>query len=238
MLANDIQVDGRSGAEAFITTVDRQLAEIDSGEVWDYRVWLKLRRVEERARALGLLMETLLTGPCRLKRVRVWRSLPDGYWIGGRRRPKLYCIGSLTTHDATLAGAPQRDAYVNAVGFGDDPYCRYLVHRSSHDQMAKRQRPAMFGTQDSNWRMLHKDPDGSWIVAPLVYKGNLVGALAADSHCYQGSSNPKALVLSEDEEAFQVCAVDVVADILRFLVPLWPLPEREDLRMFPNVPLQ
>jgi hypothetical protein len=65
---------------------------------------------------------------------------------------------------------------------------------------------------------------GSSIVAPLVHHNQLVGCIAADSHVYTAQGS-KDQAVPQDQLIFQLRAVDVIADIARFLVKGWPGPD-------------
>ena len=77
----------------------------------------------------------------------------------------------------------------------------------------------MFAKPDINTDLLEKDPNGKWIVGPVVFRRNesnnaqLLGYISADNHIMKNGM-PKEKILTEKEDAFQRYAVDLISDLL------------------------
>jgi hypothetical protein len=83
----------------------------------------------------------------------------------------------------------------------------------------------MFGKRDENWDDLDKDPDGSWIVGPVVYRKDrsLLGFVSCDTHIPRSKSVPgegrtREVRVPENQSQFQRLCVDLVTNLLSVLV--------------------
>jgi hypothetical protein len=236
LLANDIShgADSDGAAEALIEEMNRRLAEVDGGEMWNKEFLLRLRDPGFRKQVLGTLMKSLLHSSTGLTRIRVWRriaSASPAQYSASPRPLAFYCVGSLSSEAARNPGVSERDHFTGCVAYADDPYCDYVIKRSVHDKTARLQHPEMFGNLDSHWDVLERAPGASWMVAPLLQKDKLVGALAADSHIWTAGALAERPV-RDKQRTFQLRAVDLVADVARFVVQFWSdTPPPDHLRM-------
>ncbi|HEY3740571.1 MAG TPA: hypothetical protein VGL53_12040 [Bryobacteraceae bacterium] len=76
------------------------------------------------------------------------------------------------------------------------------------------------GQRDKNYKRLDKDPNGSWVVAPLIhpkYPDRLVGFISTDNHVWSTAAVKDQPAVGETF-VFQLHALNVVADIARFVV--------------------
>jgi hypothetical protein len=218
LLADDISTRGRSRAERFLDRLSAALNELDEGRVWR-KPQLHSRSFRERAR--GVLLRAAISPESGLKRVRLWRGRR---WIRTPTRRiarEFVCVESLTTPDAISPPKPRRDGYAGVVSNANDVYCRYTSSRYFHDPFARWQHPAMLGTPDRNSGALDKDPDGSWIVAPIVRGQTLVGYVSADCHM-PGPDGPKDQPAGTREIAFRCRVMDLIADLFGYVLPNAP----------------
>lgn len=224
LIANDVPLNGHSRAEAFLRFISDECAPIDDGkaptlnELWDPCFQKNITHV---------LLRSLLQPFCGLLRVRLW------VFIGPRTQHPFECIRTITVaDDAATLHKPEIDAYVGAKGNADDPYVKYTLARFATDPYARHQHKSMFGREDPNCKQLDKDPDGSWIVGPIVRQRRstgvniLRGFVSADTHRpVRGSDG--AMEIKEERvdtalQTFQKYAVDIVTDLLAYVMPLYP----------------
>ena len=123
------------------------------------------------------------------------------------------------------------DDYIGIETDSNDICCRYTVDRSTESPYAQFQHVELFGKADENAEQLHKDPEGEWLVAPIVlrryrpahcdqvHQNEIVGFLSADNHSMR-QGKPKANDVSEEVGEFQRCALDLIADLLSPIVAL------------------
>ncbi|MBK7929054.1 MAG: hypothetical protein IPJ98_16730 [Bryobacterales bacterium] len=229
-VANDRFGTEELSAEHFLDKLVSSLEPIDHGKVWSPA---DLKDAQFRRGILSGLLAALVSEGTGLKRVRVWRTSvfqptgPDGT----RKQPSEFrCVRSLTEKSYTSQGKPDSDAYVGMKADAADIYCRYTIGRFSHDPYARWQHPAMFGKPDFNHNMLDKDPQGAWIVAPIVREisgeNMLYGFISADNHSpavYESGKRvkePKQHGAPDFREVAQQCRImSIVADLASFVLP-------------------
>lgn len=91
-------------------------------------------------------------------RIRLWLRQPG--------LPDYHCVAA--SHAPGYDHAPV-SAILGTPSSKDDIYFRYTQRRAPTDPYARLQYPAIFGNQrDDNASALQKDPDGCWIVGPIV----------------------------------------------------------------------
>lgn len=214
LLANDIFRPGAPRVESFLNGLYAKLEPIDEGEVWTRE---RLKNPEFCERIFDALLEAAIQPECGLKRVRVWRAGDQAI----TEEPKSFRIVKwLTTPDIT-GQEPKR--YVTGELFSaDSVYTRYTISRYRHDPFARWQHPAMFGEADPRATDLDKDPQGSWIVAPIVKtikgKPHLTGFVSADMHV-PTPNGPKDQRTDDPREiALQCRALDVISDLAQYVM--------------------
>jgi hypothetical protein len=215
LLANDIYDRERSPgsqgtpAERFLERLDHDLRSIDHNVIWS----AKLGDPAFRDKILEALTEAVVEAQCGLARARVWAAFGTGVSPTG-----FECIDSFTSERATVKGKPRRAAYVACRADADDVYCRYTIARYRQDPFARWQHPAMFGQNDRNAGLLDKDPDGSWIVAPIVRRNELRGFISADNHQPTPNGPKEKLKATPREVAFQCRVLDLVSYLAQFVI--------------------
>lgn len=207
----DIQLEKRRSYKLFRVT-NRILKEVDKDKNWEEQ---NLKDNVFREELIKRLLKTLTHSACGLARVRMWQFLKkDGEDI-------FRCTHSYTILKATLEGKDQENAYVGIETNALDPYCKYTIARYSENPFALHQHSSMFGQLDENCQKLDKDPNGSWIVGPIVSRhGRLLGFIAADNH-YPANDEinndiipSKEKYINETDSTFQRLVVDVISDLL------------------------
>jgi hypothetical protein len=216
LLANDISDRGETLAEQFVKGLCDKLRVIDQGCVWRRR---HIRQKTFRDSVRDALMDAVVSSEIGLLRVRIWQATGWKQGSTPRQAKQFTCVGSLTHPDATAKGKDPRNAYNGVIASADDEYCRYTTSRFSHDPFAKWHDPLMFNKADSNAAALDKDPQGSWIVAPIVRGDRILGFLSADAHAPGDRGPIERHKASPRETAFQCRALDIVADLARYLLP-------------------
>jgi hypothetical protein len=213
LLANDTFQSGGSRAESFLNGMYGKLEKIDFGKVW---VKENLQEPEFCSKILDALLQSALLPEVGLKRVRIW--VPD---LGEHGEPVAFRVFKWMTTD-DIQDQPE-DRYVTGEKFpADDVYTRYTISRYHHDPFAKWQHPAMFPERDARVKDLDKDPDGSWIVAPIVkvrrQHTELMGFLSADMHV-PTDKGPKDQRSDDPREiAFQSRVLDVISDLAQYVL--------------------
>jgi NAD-dependent SIR2 family protein deacetylase len=235
VLANDIYGSEPPRAEQFLDELYSLLQNVDNGEIWMRE---RLKDVSFREAILGALMKSAIHRSCGLRRIRVWRrtefalSSELGRAVQTPRRDRraklatslkegYVCVDSLTTPGpSTVTGQPERGFYTNCTTIADDVYCRYTKARFAHDPYAQWQHPQMFGQKDRNSAMLDKDPEGSWIVAPVVMGRQLLGFLSSDSHEIT-PQGPKDKRGSDSREIILQCRMmDLLSDLAKHVLAI------------------
>jgi GAF domain-containing protein len=142
----------------YLSHLSEQLASIDGGAPWNID---ELRKNHTRRQQLiKVLLESLIHESVGLYRVRLWRH--------ANSTGTFELMAS-----ANLKQWPKEKEWNEYVGKAttdsSDPFCRYTLERYAYDPYARHQDRAMFNQEaDKNVDVLRKDPDGSWIVAPIV----------------------------------------------------------------------
>lgn len=217
LIANDPYLVDEKGhheslAKRFLREFDQVMEPIDEGKPWfPKRVGDPVFRV----RAINALMLLLLHECVGLGRIRLWAWNPQ---TSGFR-----CIRSITLPSHTTPGKNPENAYVGVEGNPTDTYVSYTVSRFAGDPYARVQHHTMFNGHDSNDKALDKDPNGSWLVAPIVDPNpevrRLLGYLSADSHLYDSAHGaPREAPVDSRTSRFQRYAMDVVSSLLAYLL--------------------
>jgi hypothetical protein len=190
--------------ERLMRFVNDRLARVDRN-----RPWTKEMREDPvfRQQIIRALLDSLLHPSCGLARVRLWRQDDDA------QSGSYVITDSLTLREATSAKKRRVNAYVGTECHESDVFCQYTIGRAKVEPLAVWQNSSMFGVVDRNTVELDKDPEGSWIVGPIVARKRLLGFVSADTH-YRG----KERRWDEDTRVFQCRAVDVITDILASLL--------------------
>lgn len=189
----------------------------------DRKAWNQAVKDPHRRREMIYGLMDCLTDPsCRLARIRLWKTTDSDLNSKSRH---FEIIHSLTIDKATYPGLAHRDAaaYIGLTTDNKDPYCRYTLNRAPENPHAVFQHTSMFGAPDQNCDLLHKDRNGSWLVAPIVYEKRVIGFISADNHYPHPPKGGKAggkmemreKKFSDREAAFQRLALDLVADLLQ-----------------------
>lgn len=220
LLANDLYGPNASRASQLLDSLYKNLRKVDKGQVWRRPM---LGDPDFRRDILGALMESATSESGELFRVRIWRTLK---FDASGDPLRFRCIDSLTTSRIQKReGTPERGAYESIEVPTDDPYTRHTISRYRHDPYAKWQYPVMFDNQpDINAGPLDKDPEGSWIVAPVVRtsmlqkKPRLLGFISADRHIWTDDGPKEQPVQDQRLAALQCRFLDVIADLAQYVM--------------------
>lgn len=220
LIANDRFGTDILRAEDFLDDLYKRLDCVDHGKVWSKS---DLTDTGFRDGVLDALVSALVLENTGLKRVRVWKAqhieCDGGNVIRPTKPVGFRCVRSLTRPECTVPGKTQWNAYLGCTTGADDVYCRYTISRYTHDPYARWQHPAMFGAPDPNCALLDKDPNGSWIVAPIVRKNRLLGFISVDN--LLGASTPKQSGESSFREIAQQCRIlNVISDLASYVLPV------------------
>jgi hypothetical protein len=192
-----------------------KLEPVDQGKVWETE---NLKNPEFCENILDALVQAVLLPEVGLKRIRVWQAA-DWSETG---EPMTFRISKRLTTEDIEDQEPKK--YVTGKAFSaDNVYTRYTISRYRQDPFAKWQHPAMFGEADPRVPDLDKDPQGSWIVAPIVkigrVKTELRGFVSADMHV-PTEKGPKDQRSDDPREITLQCRVlDVVCDLAQYVLP-------------------
>jgi hypothetical protein len=174
----------------------------------------KVRKSEFSKNALGVIKKLLQSlHYCSIFRVRLWLFNPH--------TQNFECIYSSSISDIGKISGAEENKYKGRLTDASDSYCRYTINRYEKNQFAMHQHRQMFSEYDKNTDLLDKDPEGKWIVGPVVYDKVLLGYISTDNHILDSHSISKEKALSEEYDAFQRYAVDLVADILGIVLKLY-----------------
>lgn len=188
----------------FINEINKQLKPIDKNEPWGREVL----KIEDKRRSLySILLKSLMDEYCEIGRVRLWyldRSKPG--------EEKFVCMYS---NSRTESGEYLENEYIDFPTSVSDIYCKFTLSRFKENPYAMHQHKSMFAEPDLNNDRLGKDPDGKWIVGPIVNRKSeeILGFISADNHIKQNGV-PRERKFSERQDAFQRYAVDLIADLL------------------------
>jgi hypothetical protein len=225
LLASDVYESGSWRAREFLSAFYHSLDRIDRKQIWTKG---KLRNPDFRDHIMYALMDALLHRTCGFRCVRIWRRASAAHraTAGAVALDGFEIVDSLTKVGAGAPGKERRGAYNKYWSNGQDIYCRYTTARFSHDPFARWQHHQMFGETDRNSEALDKDPDGSWIVAPIVRPRNfgetseLVGFISADSHD-RSSGTPKDRPEPDTRVVTLQCRImDLIAELARHVVAI------------------
>ncbi len=196
----------KRSASRFMEVLNRNLAKADNNEDWTIE---QLKDPVFRETIITGALKTLLHDSCGIRRVRRWQRTPKS------TDPIHFSIIRSFNHGRSTTD----NDYVGIETDSNDLCCRYTVDRSNESPYAQFQHFELFGKADENAKELHKDPEGEWLVAPIIYHGEIVGFLSADNHSIR-QGKPKANEVSEEVGEFQRCSLDLIADLLSPIVAL------------------
>lgn len=215
--SNDRQQAQFENAKKFITDVNNKLKTFDENKPWEFRILNQTFREN----VIATLLQCLTSEVCGIARVRLWSY--------DKRNKKFICIYSFCTNRAlykkTMANA---NNYRNKISKDDDEYCQFTINRFEDNPYSMLQHWSMFDKEDINTGKLNKDPDGKWMVSPIVYtkwdkkdkhnpkvkEQQLVGYISADNHIKLNNKPKEDTSLSEQKIAFQKYAIDCISDLL------------------------
>ncbi len=153
----------------------------------------------------------LLTGDfCKIGRIRLWQLHEDN------SGEYFCCTQSLSSERAKYPNTDSENHYVGIRTIASDPYVSHLKAVSSTKPFTMYYDMSIMGIIDHNTKVLNKDPEGSWLVCPIVHRGRLLGHISADNHIptkNRRGYSPKEEVPSRRTSDFQRLALDLVSDI-------------------------
>ncbi len=190
-------------AYSFILNLNNVLEPVDKNADWNYQ---QLDDPNFRSDVTRAVLESLLHETTKLTRVRLWLRQDSG-------KPAVFeLVHSVCSPRAMREDCFRHDKYAGRKTTSDDIYCSYTVGRASSEPFAQFQHEDMFGTSDANGDDLEKAVGGSWLVAPIVHKREVIGFLSADDHIDRTQPHSSPMV-----KEFQRCAMDLAADLLILL---------------------
>ena len=160
-----------SSHEDLINCMVQVVVNDDSPEfLYSRSVLKRMRRIEAAENAHAGMHEVLLAvQKFGWERARLWT-------LRGRH---FECEASAGKREARDAHAGKRNEISKNV------YCQLICNRYLTDPHARIQKPSMYGP-DPMAQAIGKDPDGDWVIAPIVGKSGrthrLVGYISADNH--------------------------------------------------------
>lgn len=189
-------------AKNFIEFINNQLKNIDSNQPW--RIILKNK--ETRIQLYTVLLKALTSAICSIGRVRLW------YYH--KEENTFYCLYSFSQKEALVDGENHENHYKWIKSDGNNEYCQFTINRYAENPFAMHQHATMFLKPDPNIDELNKDPNGKWIVGPVVRKNKknkktLLGFISCDNHFKR-----KERLLTQKQDAFQRYAVDLISDLI------------------------
>ena len=194
LFANDPS-DGCELSIGWWRYIDERLSQFDSDVLKGPEALLESGRTNEFVMAF---LESLTRPGCNLKRLRLWLRVDPG--------PNRFRVV------AAVGGETSR--YVGVYTDRRDPYTRYTCRRYLTSGSAIRQHKSMFSVPDQNCTKLDKDPDGSWLVAPIVSDDSLIGWVSADNHELDTErGEPVDRPVEEEIGRFQAHYLDLVVDV-------------------------
>jgi len=257
VLFNNFKDSGAgSPADRFLNDLDRSMSDED-----DRRdsAWKKARQKpgEHTDRLVRSVLRPLVTSTTGLTRVRLWvRTAPAGLdaldpvWarLSARRpaepvsaadRVEFQIMYSLADQTAVDPAHQDDDYYkITPPSEATDEYTYNTLDRYATDPYAREIDPRSDPARepDKNAPVLHKDPTGSWLTAPLVYREKdgerrlrLIGFLSADDHRFvadrrapddhdHGYVKPGKGTDAGTRLAFQRCVLDLASHIIAPLI--------------------
>ncbi|WP_421827307.1 SIR2 family protein [Larkinella sp.] len=204
-------------AKRFIIEINESIKRLDQNI--NRKSWVAfLQNENNRFGFIKALLKPLTGSNCELARIRLW--------VYNEEAEVFTCIYSYSTQSATLKDCKKDNEYVGVTSRADDPYCSFTINRFKDNPYAMHQHRKMFPAEDVNTKRLHKDPDGKWIVGPIVSRRTkepvLLGFISADNHYPEGDVI-KEKILSEKYDAYQRYAIDLINDILREVLSVKPI---------------
>lgn len=210
----------------FLHSLNNNLKSIDRGHAW---TTVQLKSNSFRQDVFNALLSSLVEESVGIGRVRLWVRVKN-------EQPEFHCIAHCYAHGYEPSISIPYDELTTSEA---DPYCAYTVERWVADPYAQPQHRTMFpGFQvDSNGETLQKDPDGEWLVAPIVWDGasqnhenpQLVGFISADCHV-PTAEGPKNRQVSASEKCFHQCALDLITHVIATTTMLESVHRVHELR--------
>ena len=158
------------------------------------------------------IMSSLHEDPCNLERVRLWYYKPH--------QKHFVCLYSYSTSSAQINKSDYKDHILDAT----DLYSIFTMNRAPTDPFCKIQHTNMFKVKDPNAERLHKDPDGIWLVVPIIHvvnkKTKFLGYIAADNHRIIDRL-PTDVRPPKEQEKFQRHTMDLIAEFLSSILHAW-----------------
>lgn len=233
LIGNDPSLWDRSSrltVRGLLDKINSELLPIDNGKIWSK----SLVRTQYKALVRALLKA--LIEDAGIARVRLWRRVErDSTFLSGREL--FVCTDSGSLRDGRR---PEWDSHFGKASWDDDHCTDYTIQRYDHDPYARTQHRKMFGDlPDPNCEFIGKDPDGYWIVAPIVgnawatgpRRKTLLGFVSADNHYFDEKLNGwKETEMMPQVRSFQRSALDLVTDLLH-LIYSEPIRLTDDLRL-------
>ncbi|MGV3662215.1 MAG: SIR2 family protein [Prosthecobacter sp.] len=205
---------GGYDAVKFLEVLHNKLMEVDGGVQWNAK---QLLSSEFRLKVFQATLSALADPSVGLGRLRLWIKTGDK-----PGEAEFRCISHAYARDYE---PKTKVRYQDLRSSERDPYCAYSVARCEADPYAQPQHRTMFPgfVEDANSKPLQKDPDGEWLVAPVVSDGDpedkrgsqrqLSGFISADCH-EPTPQGPKARAVSGSEKSFHQCALDLVSHVI------------------------
>lgn len=213
-------------ARKFIDTINENLKTFNGVKPWKFRILDPEFRIE----VIDTLLSCLTEKPCSLARVRLWSF--------NEKENKFVCIYSYCSAKSFYPNKGITSNKNNYLSGNDenrksdinDEYCQFTYNRFAHNPYAMYQRGIMFGNTDKNSTWLNKDPDGKWIVGPIVHtewdkssmdkknpkilKKTLLGYISADNHININGIPKEDTSISHKHYEFQKYAIDCISELL------------------------
>lgn len=213
--SNDLQSSQFENADNFISYVNTKLNEFDENKPWEY----KILNSTFRTNVISTLLKCLTSNLCGLERVRLWAY--------DTKKKKFICIYSYCSDRSLFEkNTNNENNYLNRETKANDEYCKFTINRFEENPYSMLQHWSMFDKEDKNTLKLNKDPEGKWIVTPIVYtkwgkndkhkikEKILVGYISADNHINENELPKENIKISEQKIAFQRYALDCISDLL------------------------
>ncbi len=211
--SNDRQSTQFEIAQKFINHVNDKLKEFDENKPWEF----KIRNKDFRQKVISVLIQSLTSDLCGLARVRLWAY--------NTSKKKFICIYSYCVSEAVYKTKNNENNYQNQVSDENDEYSMFTINRFKGNPYSMFQHWSMFDKEDTNTSKLNKDPEGKWVVSPIVYTSwdkknkeikehQLVGYISADNHKKVNNKPKEDTSISDSKIAFQKYAIDCISDLL------------------------
>jgi hypothetical protein len=199
----------------FIELVNKSLESMNALPPWK----TNLKNLEFRKKLLTNLIRCLIENPCNIYRIRLW--------CYDKKNKKFVCYYSYSRTSLEDPQLGKIDEFKGLETPETDEYCKYTINRFENNPSSEYQHPTTFKKPDQNNSILNKDPNGKWIVCPIIIskhyvenkkrskfpKKELLGFISADNHFEK-----KDLLLTDKQESFQKYALESISDLLAPLV--------------------